>query len=318
MNDEKTLAVLREQIKALQILSENGQIDLGAEILQLEKKLLALTTASYAKLADWDRVKLSRHPERPYACDYISEICTDFYELHGDRMYGDDRAMIAGLAKLEQRTVIIVAQQKGRTTEEKKERFFGMVRPQGYRKALRVMELAERFSFPIISLIDTPGAYPGIESEELNISGAIANNLQKMSLLKVPTIAIVIGEGGSGGALAIGVADRLMMLENATYSVISPEGCAAILWRDNGMVAEAAKSLSLTASRIKEFGLIDEIIPESLGGAHTDLKYTAANLKEALIRHLNELSALSIEELLKQRYERYRSIGRYRFLPKKK
>ncbi len=316
MKDEKTLAALREQIKELRKLNENGKIDLSTEIVQLEEKLQALTAASYANLIDWDRVKLSRHPQRPYALDYIPEICSDFYELHGDRMHGDDRAMIVGLAKLEQRTVMIVAQQKGRTIEEKEERFFGMSRPQGYRKALRVMELAERFSFPVITLIDTPGAYPGIESEELNISGAIANNLQKMSLLNVPTIAVVIGEGGSGGAIAIGVADRIMMLENATYSVISPEGCAAILWRDNGMIAEAAKALGLTASRIKELGLIDEIIPESLGGAHTDLQQTAANLKEALIRHLNDLSSLSIDELLKTRYKRYRSIGRYRTLSK--
>ncbi|MCI2424565.1 acetyl-CoA carboxylase carboxyltransferase subunit alpha [Candidatus Acetothermia bacterium] len=316
MKDEMTLAALREQINELRRLNANGEIDLSSEILLLEEKLRRLTAASYAKLADWDRVKLSRHPQRPYALDYIPEIFGNFYELHGDRIYGDDRAMIVGLAKLKQRTVMIVAQQKGRTPEEKKERFFGMSRPQGYRKALRVMKLAERFSFPVITLIDTPGAYPGIESEELNISGAIANNLQEMSQLKVPTIAIVIGEGGSGGALAIGVADRIMMLENATYSVISPEGCAAILWRDNGMISEAARALGLTASRLKELGLIDEIIPESLGGAHTDLQETAANLKEVLIRHLSYLSSLSNDELLKERYARYRFIGRYRILPK--
>lgn len=311
MSDERTLDLLEAKIKELSELNKTDGINLSTEIARLEKKLEALREELYANLSDWERVKIARHPKRPYSLDYIREVFTDFYELHGDRLAGDDRALLVGLARLDNLPVVLLAQQKGRSTQENKERYFGMTRPQGYRKAKRAMSLAERFSFPVISLIDTPGAYPGLESEELNIGGAIAENLLAMANLRVPTIAVVIGEGGSGGALAIGVADRVLMLENAIYSVISPEGAATILWKEKERMKEATAALKLTAPRLLDLKVIDEVIPEPLGGAHKDPHKTASSLKESLLRHLAEVSEIPPSKLLAARYQRYRSLGRY-------
>jgi len=315
MSDERTLDLLEAKIEELRELNAVDGIDLSKEISKLEKKLEDLRRELYSNLSDWERVKLARHPKRPYSLDYINAVFSGFYELHGDRIAGDDRALITGLARLDGKPVAVMAQQKGRSTEENRERFFGMPRPQGYRKARRIMNLAERFKFPVVSLIDTPGAYPGLESEELNIGGAIAENLLTMSRLRTPLIAVVIGEGGSGGALAIGLADRVLMLENAIYTVISPEGAAAILWKDKGKVKEAAEALNLTAPRLLDLGLIDGIIPEPLGGAHKGFEQTAEALKAELVKRLDELSGVPIEELLSRRYERYRNVGRFRSLP---
>jgi acetyl-CoA carboxylase carboxyl transferase subunit alpha len=315
MSDERTLDLLEAKIEELRKLDEIDGMALGKEIARLEKRLEDLRRELYSSLGDWERVRLARHPKRPYALDYIGEIFDGFYELHGDRIAGDDRALLAGLARFDGRRVVVLAQQKGRSTEENKERFFGMARPQGYRKGLRAMVLAERFGFPVITLIDTPGAYPGLESEELNIGGAIAESLLAMSRLRVPILAVVIGEGGSGGALAIGAADRVLMLENAIYSVISPEGAAAILWKDKERAKEAAAALHLTAAHLEELGLVDALIPEPLGGAHKDFLCTASALKEELAKQLDELAASSIDELVSARYERYRSIGRFRPIP---
>ena len=314
MSDEQTLDLLEAKIQELRELNKTDGIDLRHEITRLEKKLETLREELYADLSDWERVKIARHPQRPFSLDYIQEIFTDFYEIHGDRLGGDDRALLAGLARLEGRPIVLLAQQKGRTTEENKERYFGMTRPQGYRKARRAMSLAERFSFPVISLIDTPGAYPGLEAEELNIGGAIAENLSAMATLRVPIVAAVIGEGGSGGALAIGVADRVIMLENAIYSVISPEGAAAILWKEKERAKEAAAALTLTAPRLLELGLIDEVVPEPLGGAHKQPEKTTTALKESLLRHMEEVTEMPLEELVAARFERYRAVGRYRTL----
>jgi len=314
MSDERTLDLLETKIKELRELNKMDGIDLSSEIARLERKLVALRQELYRNLSEWERVKLARHPERPYALDYIGMIFDDFYELHGDRLAGDDRAIVTGLAKFAGSTVAVVGQQKGRSMEENKARNFGMPRPQGYRKARRIMLLAERFSFPVISLIDTPGAYPGVEAEERNIGEAIAVNLLTMAKLRTPIVAVVIGEGGSGGAIAIGLADRILMLENSIYSVISPEGAAAILWKDKERVKEAAAALKLTAPRLHELGVIDAVVPEPLGGAHRDPKKAAEALREALIRHLNELKKIPLDELLQARYARYRRIGRYRTL----
>ena len=314
MSDERTLDLLEAKIQELRELNKTDGMDLSQEIARLEAKLEKLREELYTDLSDWERVKIARHLQRPYSLDYIQRIFTDFYELHGDRLGGDDRALLTGLARLEGRPVVLLSQQKGRTTEENKERYFGMTRPQGYRKAKRAMALAERFSFPVISLIDTPGAYPGLEAEELNIGGAIAENLSAMVTLRTPIIAAVIGEGGSGGALAIGVADRVVMLENAIYSVISPEGAAAILWKEKERTKEAAAALCLSAPHLLELGVIDEVVPEPLGGAHKQPEKTAVSLKESLLRHLAEVSAMSMEALLAARYERYRTVGRYRTL----
>lgn len=315
MSDERTLDLLETKIEELRELNKADGLDLSAEISKLEKKLAKMRGELYANLADWERVRLARNPKRPYSLDYIEAIFSGFYELHGDRMSGDDRALITGLAKLDGRKIAIIAQQKGRTPAENKERFFGMVRPQGYHKAIRMMHLAERFGFPIVSMIDTPGAYPGLESEENNIGGAIAASIMSMIEIEVPTVAVVIGEGGSGGAVAIGAADRLLMLENAVFSVISPEGAAAILWKSKERVKEAAAALKLTAPELLDLGLIDEVIPEPLGGAHKDLSQTASALKQRLIHHLDELAEKTTDEILSSRYQRFRGIGRYSTLP---
>jgi len=309
MSDERTLDLLETKIEELKQLNAMDGIDLSGEVTKLEKKLVELRRELYSSLSDWERVKIARNPKRPYALDYVEQMFSGFYELHGDRLFGDDRALLTGLAQFEGRTVMIVAQQKGRSTEENKERFFGMTRPQGYRKAVRAMKLAERFGFPMITFIDTPGAYPGVESEESNIGGAIAESLLAMSQLRTPILSIVIGEGGSGGALAIGVADRVLMLENAVYSVITPEGAAAILWKEKAKSPDAAAALNLTAEHLLELGLIDAVVPEPLGGAHKNFDQTAENLKPVMLRFLDELRALSIDELVEMRSQRYRSIG---------
>jgi len=311
MSDERTLDLLEAKIEELRKLDEVDGMDLGKEIVRLEQKLEDLRRELYTSLSDWERVRIARHPKRPYSLDYIGEIFDGFYELHGDRIAGDDRALLAGLARFDGRRVVLLAQQKGRSTEENKERYFGMTRPQGYRKGLRAMALAERFGFPLVTLIDTPGAYPGLESEELNIGGAIAESLLTMSRLRTPIVAVVIGEGGSGGALAIGVADRVLMLENAIYSVISPEGAAAILWKDKKRVKEAAAALNLTASHLEELGLVDALIPEPLGGAHKNFLRTAEALREELARQLDDLAVRRIDELVAERFTRYRSAGRF-------
>jgi len=314
MSDERTLDLLEAKIQELRELNKADGLELSAEISKLERKLAQLRTELYANLGDWERVRIARNPKRPYSLDYIGEVFSGFYELHGDRLGGDDRALITGLAELDGRRVMIIAQQKGRDPAENKERYFGMVRPQGYHKAVRIMRLAERFGFPIISLIDTPGAYPGLESEEKNIGGAIASSILSMLEIEVPTIAVIIGEGGSGGAVAIGAADRLLMLENAIFSVISPEGAAAILWKSKERVKEAAVALKLTAPDLLDLGVIDEVIPEPLGGAHKDVSQVMAAFKESLVRNLADLGEKSVQELLTQRYERYRKIGRYNTL----
>jgi len=314
MSDERTLDLLEAKIAELRELDKLDGMDLTAEIERLEGKLQSLRIDHYAELSDWDRVKLARHAKRPTALDFIQRMLPDFFELHGDRLAGDDPALVAGLARLEGRSVAVLAHQKGRTTDENKERLFGMARPQGYRKARRVMRLAERFGFPLVSLIDTPGAYPGLESESLNIGGAIAECLETMMALSVPTVAAVIGEGGSGGAIAIAAADRVLMLENAIYTVISPEGAAAVLWKDRDRVREAAQALGLTAPRLAELGLIDEVIPEPLGGAHKEPDTTADALRNALSRHLEELSKQDPEARRETRRQRYRDIGRFHTL----
>lgn len=314
MSDERTLDLLEAKIEELKQLNAMDGIDLSSEIIKLEKKLVALRTELHANLSDWERVKIARNPKRPYALDYIQTMFTGFYELHGDRMIGDDRALLTGLAQLNGQTVVIVAQQKGRSTEENTERFFGMARPQGYRKGVRAMKLAERFRFPVITFIDTPGAYPGVESEETNIGGAIAESLLTMSQLRTPILSVIIGEGGSGGALAIGLADRVLMLENAVYSVISPEGAAAILWKERDKKKEAAAALNLTAAHLSELGLIDAVIPEPLGGAHKDFDQIVEALKGSVVGFLNELRKIKLDKLLDARFKRYRSIGSYREL----
>ncbi|MBE0636575.1 acetyl-CoA carboxylase carboxyltransferase subunit alpha [Candidatus Bipolaricaulota bacterium] len=314
MSDERTLDLLETKIEELKQLNAMDGIDLSGEITKLEKKLVELRRKLYSNLSDWERVKIARNPKRPYALDYIKLMFDGFYEIHGDRMIGDDRALLTGLAQLDGRTVMLVAQQKGRTTEENKERYFGMTRPQGYRKAVRAMKLAERFSFPVVTLIDTPGAYPGVESEASNIGGAIAESLLAMSQLRTPIVSVVIGEGGSGGALAIGLADRVLMLENAVYSVITPEGAAAILWKEKDRSQEAAAALQLTAEHLLQLGLIDGVIPEPLGGAHKDFAMTVAALKPSVVGLLDELRSLGIDELLDARFRRYRAVGSFREL----
>jgi acetyl-CoA carboxylase carboxyl transferase subunit alpha len=301
---------LERKIEELRELSQRDGIDLSEEIARLEAKLEALRTPP-KKPGDWERVQLARHPKRPTTLDYLERIMEDYYELRGDRLYGDDPALVSALARFEGRTVVAIGHQKGHTAEENRVRNFGMPHPEGYRKALRTMKLAERFGFPIFSFIDTPGAYPGIGAEERNIGGALAQNIYEMFKLRVPIVVAIIGEGGSGGALGIGVGDRVLMMENSIYSVISPEGCAAILWRDRDKAPEAARALKLTAHHLFEFGVIDEIIPEPPGGAQTDYEGAAQALKEALSRHLEEIEALKTEKMLKLRYQKFQEIGLY-------
>jgi acetyl-CoA carboxylase carboxyl transferase subunit alpha len=308
---EKPLRELEKQLDALHQQSLENNIDMSAELTAIEGKLELTRREIYSNLTPWQRVQVARHPKRPYALDYVAQLCTDFQELHGDRQFKDDQALIGGMAFFEGRAVMIIAQQKGRDTKENILRNFGMPQPEGYRKALRLMKLAEKFGLPILSFIDTPGAFPGVESEARHVSEAIAVNLREMTLLKVPSIAVIVGEGGSGGALGIGVTDRVLVFENAYYSVISPEGCAAILWKDRANAPQAAEALKLNAANLKEFGVVDEVIPEPLGGAHNDHEAAGAALNEVLKRHLTELLEKSPSKLVDERYERYRALGRF-------
>lgn len=309
---EKPLRELEKQLDALHQQSLENNIDMSAELAAIEQKIEVTRREIYSSLTPWQRVQVARHPKRPYALDYIAALCTDFQELHGDRQFKDDQALIGGTAFFDGRAVMIIAQQKGRDTKENILRNFGMPQPEGYRKALRLMKLAEKFGLPVLTFIDTPGAYAGVESEARHVSEAIAVNLREMAMLKVPSIAVIVGEGGSGGALGIGVTNRVLIFENSYYSVITPEGCAAILWKDRAHAPKAAEALKLNAANLKEFGIVDEVIPEPLGGAHNDPAAAATALKAAFKRHLDELLEKSEEELLNERYARYRELGEYR------
>lgn len=309
---EKPIAELEAKIEALRDVSRHGgdaAVDLDKEIEQLEKKSLELKQKIFSDLGAWQVAQLARHPQRPYTKDYLEHAFTEFEEMAGDRAYADDKAIVGGMARLNGRPVMVIGHQKGRETKEKVLRNFGMPKPEGYRKALRLMETAERFNMPIITFIDTAGAYPGVGAEERGQSEAIAKNLKVMSGLSVPVICNVVGEGGSGGALAIGVGDYVNMLQYSTYSVISPEGCASILWRDSDKAPQAAEAMGLIAPRLKELELIDEIIPEPLGGAHRDPAQTAQNMKDMLVKQLEELEQLDNETLLERRYQRLMSYG---------
>jgi len=306
---EKPILELEKKIHELKSFTSGKKIDLASEIRRLEEKLEKLKSSTYQNLTAWQRVQIARHPQRPYTKDYINMMTTDFVELHGDRNFSDDKAIIGGLAKLDHQKIMILGHQKGRDTKENLMRNFGCAHPEGYRKALRLMQLAEKFHLPMVILIDTPGAYPGIGAEERGQAQAIALNLREMSTLATPIISVVIGEGGSGGALGVGVADRVLVLENAYYSVISPEGCAAILWKDSAKAAEAASVLKLTANDLLGLGIIDGIIPEPQGGAHRDPPKMAQELKEVIKKNLNELLGTSYEQLRKRRYEKFRKIG---------
>ncbi len=311
MEFEKEILELEKKIVELKEFSESKKIDLSGEIEKLKNEYDKKIKEIYSNLDPWDRVQVARHPKRPYTLDYIQHIAEDFVELHGDRLYRDDPAVVAGLCKIDGKKVMIIGHQKGREVEEKIHRNFGMSNPEGYRKALRLMRMAERFNIPVVTLIDTPGAYPGLEAEKHGQGEAIARNLLEMAGLKVPIIAIVIGEGGSGGALAFGVADRVYMFENAIYSVISQEGCAAILFKDAAKGPEAAKSLRVSAESILELGIIDGIIPEPVGGAHRDYKEIADNMKKQILASISELEQDSVEELLDNRYAKFRKMGAF-------
>lgn len=309
---EKEFIEVDEQIKEIEHHKINQwNMQIFSELRELKRKRLKLYREIYPKLTSWQRTQLARHPDRPYSLDYIYQICESFIEIHGDRRFKDDPAMVTVLAKLCGKSVVIVGHQKGRGTRENIFRNFGMPHPEGYRKALRAMQLANKFGFPIISLIDTPGAYPGIGAEERGQAEAIARNLYEMANFRVPILSIVIGEGGSGGALAIGVADRILMLENSIYSVISPEACSAILWKDKGKTKYVAESLKMTALNLLKLKIIDEVVKEPLGGAHRDNKRASRILRRVIIRHLTELEALDRQELFKRRHEKFRKIGVY-------
>jgi acetyl-CoA carboxylase carboxyl transferase subunit alpha len=308
---EQPIAELEAKIDELRFVSSDAEVNIGEEIARLRAKSRALTTSIFANLTPWQVAQLARHPLRPYTLDYAVTVFDEFQELHGDRMYADDQAIVGGPARLDGKPVMVIGHQKGRDTKERVRRNYGMPKPEGYRKALRLMKLAERFRLPLITLIDTPGAYPGVGSEERNQSEAIARNLFEMSSLRVPVITAVIGEGGSGGALAIGVCDRLIMLQYSVYSVISPEGCASILWKSADKKELAAEAMGITAERLDKLGLVDEVLREPLGGAHRDPQAMADTLKPTLMRHLEEVERLSEDELLAKRYERLRGQGVY-------
>lgn len=308
---EKPILELEGKINELRALSSGESMDLKDEIVKLEKKVDKLIVDIFSKLTPWERTQLSRHPQRPYALDYIQSVFDTFKELHGDRNFSDDPAIIGGIGVLEEQPMMIIAHQKGRSTKEKVWRNFGMPRPEGYRKALRLMRIADRFKLPIICLIDTPGAYPGVGAEERGQSEAIAKNIMIMSELATPIISIVLGEGGSGGALAIGVSDRILMLEYSIYSVISPESCAAILWRSSDKAELAAKSLKLTAPEVFQLKIADELIPEPKGGAHRSPTFVFHEVRKALLRNLQDLQKKTIPQLLEDRYKKYRAMGSY-------
>jgi acetyl-CoA carboxylase carboxyl transferase subunit alpha len=309
---ERAIADVEEQISGLRTMARERGLDVSSEILALERKLHGLKQDTFANLSPIERVQVARHPRRPYTLDYLEMVFTDFVELHGDRQFRDDASMVCGWARLEGEPVMVIGQQKGRDMKENLLRNFGMPHPEGYRKALRFMKLAEKFRRPLITLIDTPGAYPGIGAEERGQGEAIARNLREMAALRIPSVAVVIGEGGSGGALAIGVTDRVLMLENSIYSVISPEGCAAILWKSGAEREKAAQAMKITAGDLKGLGVIDDIVPEPAGGAHSNWEDTAAALKGALLRHLGELREVPVDELRRARWARYMGMGEWR------
>jgi acetyl-CoA carboxylase carboxyl transferase subunit alpha len=308
---EQPIADLEAKIQELGRASSGQSVNIDAEVGGLQEKLRARTAEIFAALTPWQISQLARHPQRPYTLDYIGLVCEEFHELAGDRAYADDPAIVGGLARIGGRACMVIGQQKGRDTKSKIRRNFGMPRPEGYRKALRLMKMAERFDLPLFTFIDTPGAYPGVGAEERGQSEAIARNLLEMAELRIPVLCTVIGEGGSGGALAIGVGDRTLMLEYSTYSVISPEGCASILWKSADKAKDAAEALGLTARRLLEHGLVDRIIPEPLGGAHRDPAAMAATLKQVLLEELAEIERLDRRSLLERRYDRLRSYGAY-------
>ena len=309
---EKPIAELEAKIDELRSVESEQDVNVSNEIAALKKRSDDLTQSIFSTLTSWQISQISRHPKRPYTRDYIDRIFIDFEELHGERCFGDDPAIITGIGRLGKQSVVIIGHQKGRDTKERIKRNYGMPKPEGYRKALRVMQLAERFNMPILTFIDTPGAYPGIEAEERGQSEAIAKNLLVMSELQTPIIATVIGEGGSGGALAIGVADHLLMLEYSTYSVISPEGCASILWKSADKAKEAAQSMGIDARKLKELGLIDRIIDEPLGGAHRDFDETARRVKQTITEELEQLCVRPVSQVVNQRQEKFRSLGKFR------
>ncbi|MGD0016885.1 MAG: acetyl-CoA carboxylase carboxyltransferase subunit alpha [Verrucomicrobiia bacterium] len=306
---EKPIVELEQALEALHKQATEQNIDLSAQIKAIEAKLDVTKKQVFTDLTAWQRVQLARHPKRPYTLDYLQRIAADFVELHGDRRFSDDRAIVGGLATINGHRVVVIGQQKGRDTKENLLRNFGCAHPEGYRKALRLMQLAEKFNLPVVCFIDTPGAYPGIGAEERHIAEAIAVNLRDMMVLKVPMVAVVIGEGGSGGALGIGVCDRVLILENAYYSVISPEGCAAILWKDRANAPQAAEALRLAAKDLLESGVVDEIIPEPLGGAHKNYDAAADAVKKGILKHLDALLAEKTSDLLDARYKRFRKLG---------
>jgi acetyl-CoA carboxylase carboxyl transferase subunit alpha len=308
---EQPIAELEAKIDELRYIGDDADVNINDEVAKLEAKSQALTESIFSSLSPWQISQLARHPQRPYMLDYVVRVFSDFQELHGDRCFADDHAIIGGIGRLDGTPVMIIGQQKGRDTKEKLHRNFGMPRPEGYRKALRLMQMAERFGLPLLTFIDTPGAYPGIGAEERGQSEAIARNLFVMSKLRIPVICTVIGEGGSGGALAIGVGDRTLMLQYSTYSVISPEGCASILWKSAEKAEEAAEALGITSSRLQELGLIDRIISEPLGGAHRDVDTMAERLRKALSEELERLASLAPDELIENRYQRLMAYGQF-------
>jgi acetyl-CoA carboxylase carboxyl transferase subunit alpha len=308
---EQPIAELEAKIDELRYIGDDADVNINDEVAKLEAKSKTLTESIFSSLTPWQISQLARHPQRPYMMDYVVRVFTDFQELHGDRCFADDHAVVGGIGRLDGTPVMVIGQQKGRDTREKLQRNFGMPRPEGYRKALRLMQMAERFGLPLLTFIDTPGAYPGIGAEERGQSEAIARNLLVMSRLRIPVICTVIGEGGSGGALAIGVGDRTLMLQYSTYSVISPEGCASILWKSAEKAEEAAEALGITSSRLQELGLIDRIIGEPLGGAHRDVDAMAERLRKALSEELERLTGLEPDELVEQRYQRLMAYGQF-------
>jgi acetyl-CoA carboxylase carboxyl transferase subunit alpha len=311
---EQSVAELEGKIEELRFVQDDSAVDISDEIDRLQKKSQALTRDIYAKLTPWQVAQVARHPQRPYTLDYIAELFTDFEEMHGDRGYADDRSIVGGLARFGGQSVVVIGHQKGRDTKEKILRNFGMPRPEGYRKALRLMRLAEKFGIPVITFVDTPGAYPGIDAEERGQSEAIGRNIYAMAELKVPIVSVIIGEGGSGGALAIAVGDVVMMMQYSTYSVISPEGCASILWKSAEKAPEAAETLGITAARLKTLGLIDKIINEPLGGAHRDPTAAGQNLRKALVEALRGLSGKTPAQLIEDRFERLMGHGKFKEL----
>ena len=312
LNFEQPIAELDSKIEELRFVQDDSAVDISEEIDRLAKKSQQLTKDIYAKLTPWQVSQIARHPQRPYTMDYVNEIFTDFHELHGDRTYADDQSIVGGLARFNGQACMVIGHQKGRDTKERAMRNFGMPKPEGYRKAMRLMKLAEKFGIPIFTFVDTPGAFPGIDAEERGQSEAIGHNLYVMAELKVPLIATIIGEGGSGGALAIAVGDQVLMLQYATYSVISPEGCASILWKTSERASDAADALGLTAHRLKAIGLIDKIINEPLGGAHRDPKQMAGLLKRALADSLRQLQGMKVKDLLESRHQKLMSYGKFK------